>query len=224
MTEHPIFAKCAWRLIPLIMVLYVVNYVDRVNVGFAALTMNADLGFSPETYGFGAGVFFVSYLLFQVPANVVLGRLGARVWISLILAAWGVVSAATAFVQGPASFAILRFLLGVAEAGFFPGIMFYLTLWFPKAYRARLSAFFIAAQPLAFIAGGPWSAIILTMDGVWGLHGWQWLFLIEGLPAVLLAFGAWRWLADGPQEAEWLRADEKATIAARLNAESPVEA
>ncbi len=224
MSEHQIFAKCAWRLIPFIMLLYVVNYVDRVNVGFAALTMNNDLGFSPETYGFGAGVFFISYLIFQVPANIVLGRLGARLWISLILAAWGSISAATAFVEGPTSFAILRFLLGVAEAGFFPGMMFYLTLWFPQAYRARLSAFFITAQPLAFIAGGPLSGMILTMDGVGGLHGWQWLFLIEGLPAVMLAFFALRWLPDGPAQAEWLRGDEKATIFARLRAESPADA
>ena len=169
-------------------------------------------------------VFFISYLIFQVPANIVLGRLGARLWISLILAAWGIISAATAFVEGPTSFAILRFLLGVAEAGFFPGMMFYLTLWFPQAYRARLSAFFITAQPLAFIAGGPLSGMILTMDGVGGLHGWQWLFLIEGLPAVMLAFFALRWLPDGPAQAEWLRGDEKATIFARLRAESPADA
>jgi len=222
--QDKVFTRCAWRLIPLIMVLYVVNYVDRVNVGFAALTMNEDLGFSPEIYGFGAGVFFISYLLFQIPANVLLGHLGARLWISLIIAAWGVVSAATAFVQGPVSFAIVRFLLGVAEAGFFPGIMFYLTLWFPQAYRARLSAYFIAAQPLAFIAGGPLSALILDMDGIAGLHGWQWLFLIEGLPAVILALGAWRWLSDDPARAKWLHANERAAIAERLRAESPAEA
>lgn len=206
------------------MLLYVVNYVDRVNVGFAALTMNSDLGFSPETYGFGAGIFFISYLLFQVPANIILARLGARLWISLIIAAWGIVSAATAFVQGPVSFAALRFLLGIAEAGFFPGMMFYLTLWFPQAYRARFSAFFIAAQPLAFIAGGPLSGLILGMDGIAGLQGWQWLFLIEGLPAVILAFAAWRWLADGPAQAVWLHPDEKTIVTARLRAESPAEA
>ena len=207
--------KCAWRLIPLIVVLYVVNYVDRVNVGFAALTMNNDLGFSPETYGFGAGIFFISYLLFQLPANVVLGRLGARLWISLIIAAWGIVSAATAFVQGPVSFAVLRFLLGVAEAGF-PRHDVLSDAVVPQAYRARFSAFFIAAQPLAFVAGGPLSGIILEMDGVAGLHGWQWLFLIRGLPAVILAFGAYKWLSDGPAQAAWLHADEKATITARL--------
>ena len=137
MSERLIFARCPWRLLPFIMVLYLVNYIDRVNVGFAALTMNADLGFSPSIYGFGAGVFFVGYMLFQVPANVILARVGARRWIFSILAVWGLLSAATAFVRNPAEFYAVRFLLGVAEAGFFPGMMYYLTLWFPQAYRAR---------------------------------------------------------------------------------------
>ena len=220
MSEHQIFAKCAWRLMPLVVLAYVVNYLDRTNVGFAALTMNKDLGFTPETFGFGAGVFFVGYLLFQVPANFVLSRVGARIWISLILAAWGAVSASTAFVQGPMAFASMRFLLGVAEAGFFPGMMFYLTLWFPKAYRAQLSAFFIVAQPLAFIVGGPLSTRILGMNGIAGFHGWQWLFLIEGIPAIVIAVCALQWLPDGPERAEWLDADEKRTISARLGGEA----
>ena len=209
MTDDRVFAKCAWRLIPFMMLLYVVNFIDRVNVGFAALTMNKDLGFSPAIFGFGAGVFFIGYLLFQVPANVILERVGARRWIFCILVVWGAISAANAFVQGPTSFYALRFLLGVAEAGFFPGMIFYLTLWFPQAYRARFTASFMAAIPLAGIIGGPLSGLILGMDGVAGLHGWQWLFLIEGLPACLLAFAVLKLLPDGPAHASWLSGAEK---------------
>src|SRR6185295_5777727 len=170
-----VFAKCAWRLIPFMVVLYAVNFLDRVNVGFAALTMNRDLGFSPAVYGFGAGIFFVGYCLFEVPSNVALMRIGARRWIFRIVLSWGVISAATAFVQGPASFYAFRFLLGVAEAGLYPGLIFYLTLWFPQAYRARFMAAFITAAPLASVIGGPLSGLILGMDGLGGFHGWQWL-------------------------------------------------
>jgi ACS family tartrate transporter-like MFS transporter len=220
--DKQIFTKCAWRLIPFMVLLYVVNFVDRVNVGFAALTMNRDLGFSPAVYGFGAGILFFSYALFQVPANLMFTRLGARRWVFLMLATWGVISAANALVQGPLSFYALRFLLGAAEAGFFPGMIFYLTLWFPKAYRARFTASFMAAQQLSFIVGAPLSGLVLGLDGVGGLHGWQWLFLVEGLPACLLAIVVLRVLPDGPAEARWLTAEEKRHIAARLDHENAV--
>src|SRR5215470_16038938 len=176
-----VFMKCAWRLIPFMVLLYVVNFLDRVNVGFAALTMNRDLGFSPAVFGFGAGVFFVGYAAFQVPANVVLERLGARRWVFFILFVWGAVSASTMFVQNAAAFYTVRLLLGAAEAGFVPGAFFYLTLWFPKAYRGRFIASFMAAAPLSGVIGAPLSGAVLGLDGVLGLEGWQWLFLIEGL-------------------------------------------
>jgi len=222
--EHRVFVKCAWRLIPFMILLYVVNYIDRVNVGFAALTMNKDLGLSPSVFGLGAGIFFVGYALFQVPANVMLERMGARRWVFCILATWGSISAATALVQGATSFYLLRFLLGVAEAGFTPGMIFYLSIWFPRSYRARFTGGFFVAVPLAFIVGGPLSALILGMDGVAGLHGWQWLFLMEGIPVSLLAFVVLRVLPDGPAKAWFLTADERSMIAARLAAEdSPNE-
>ena len=152
--ENPVFAKCAARLVPFMVLLFTVNFLDRVNVGFAALTMNKDLGFSPATYGFGAGVFFVGYFAFQVPSNVMLARVGARRWVFLIVALWGAISAATALVQSATSFYVLRFLLGVAEAGLFPGMIYYLSLWFPHVYRARFAATIIAAAPLSVVLGG----------------------------------------------------------------------
>jgi ACS family tartrate transporter-like MFS transporter len=160
-TSDRVFARCAARLIPFMVLLYVVNFLDRVNVGFAALTMNKDLGFSPAIYGFGAGVFFVGYFLFQVPANLILQRVGARRWIFCIMAVWSVISVANAAMSGPTSFYALRFLLGVAEAGFFPGMIFYLTLWFPRSYRAGFTAAFMTAVPLASIIGAPLSGFIL---------------------------------------------------------------
>jgi ACS family tartrate transporter-like MFS transporter len=214
--QDRVFAKCAWRLIPLMALLYLVNYIDRTNVGFAALTMNADLGFSPSVYGFGAGVLFVGYLLFQVPANLILDRIGTRRWIFTILLAWGALSAATAFVRGPLEFYAVRFLLGVAEAGFFPGMMYYLTLWFPQAYRARFAAWFVSAIPLSVVVGGPLSGLILGLDGIAGLHGWQWVFLIEGIPASLLAFAVLKFLPDEPVRARWLTPAEKHLIGAEL--------
>ena len=222
--QDRVFAKCAWRLIPFMILLYLVNYIDRVNVGFAALTMNKDLGFSPSVFGLGAGIFFIGYSLFQVPANVILDRMGARRWVFCILATWGAISTATALVRGPTSFYVLRFLLGVAEAGFTPGMIYYLSIWFPRSYRARFTGGFFVAVPLAFIVGGPLSGAILGMDGVMGLHGWQWLFLLEGAPAFLLAFAVLRLLPDGPAQAAFLTGDEKTVIAARLAAEdSPSE-
>jgi ACS family tartrate transporter-like MFS transporter len=216
MNEQRIFAKCAWRLIPFIALVYLVNRIDRVNVGFAALTMNKDLNFSPAIFGLGAGVFFFGYFVFQVPSGILVARVGARRWVFCMMAVWGAISAASAFVQGPASFYTLRFLLGAAEAGFTPGMIYYLSIWFPQTYRVRFTALFMAALPLAFIIGGPLSGVILGMDGVAGLHGWQWMFLLEGLPAFFLAFAALKVMRDSPASASWLTAEEKATIAARF--------
>src|SRR6185436_10709547 len=221
--ENQVFAKCERRLIPFLGLLYLISIVDRLNVGFAALTMNADLGFSPRVFGFGAGIFFVGYMLFQVPANFVLVRLGARRWVFTILIVWGAISAACAFVQGPLSFYVLRFLLGVAEAGLFPGVVLYLTYWFPQDRRARAIAGFMAASPLAFIVVGPLSGLLLTMDGFGSLKGWQWLFLIEGLPACLLAFVLLKLVPDSPGHATWLSADEKRVIADRLAREKTID-
>ena len=219
MTDHAIFAKCVRRLIPFMMLLYIVNYVDRVNVGFAALTMNRDLGFSAGVYGFGAGAFFLGYSLFQIPANLILEKLGARMWIFCILLAWGGISASNALVSTPASFYSVRVLLGIAEAGFFPGMIVYLTYWFPHAYRARLVGIFMAAIPVANIIGGPLSSLLLQLDGMAQLHGWQWLFLLEGAPACLLAFAVLAFLPNRPRDAVFLSAEEKTAIALRLAAE-----
>jgi ACS family tartrate transporter-like MFS transporter len=201
------------------MLLYVANFLDRVNVGFAALEMNRDLAIGAEAFGMVGGIFFLGYFFFEVPSNVILEKVGARLWIFRIMLTWGVVSMATAFVQGVQSLSVLRFLLGVAEAGFFPGIIFYLGMWFPAAMRARYVGLFLCAISLANIIGAPLSGFILGMDGVAGLHGWQWLFLIEGLPSLVLAFSVLVWLPDGPSDARWLNADERAIITARLAAE-----
>ncbi|HYM18189.1 MAG TPA: MFS transporter [Micropepsaceae bacterium] len=219
-TSERVFTKVAWRLVPFMALLYLISIIDRLNVGFAALTMNEDLSFSPTVFGWGAGIFFVGYSLFQVPANFFLERVGPRRWVFLILICWGAVSAACAFVQGPMSFYGLRFVLGLAEAGLFPGIVLYLTYWFPQSYHARLTASFMAASPFAFIIGGPLASFLLQMDGILGLHGWQWLFLIEAAPAIVLAFVLLRIVPNGPEEADWLNREEKALLAARLAEEN----
>jgi len=218
MSDDRVFTKCAWRLVPFMALLYVVSHLDRVNAGFAALTMNKDLNFSPGVYGFGAGILFVSFAFGQIPANLVLMRLGARRWLFSIMAVWGVLSAGTAFVRTPIEFYVLRFVLGAAESGFFVGAVFYLSLWFPEHRRARCIAGLQTAIPLAFVIGGPVSSLILGMEGVLGLHGWQWLFLIEGLPAVLLAIAVLTFLPDSPTHARWLSGEEKRTIAFALAA------
>jgi len=214
--QDQVFTKCAWRLLPFMMLLYVVNFIDRSNVGFAALTMNKDLGFSPSVFGFASGIFFIGYLLFQVPATVLLARTGARRLIFGIMLIWGLISASNAFVRNAHVFYTLRFALGVAEAGFFPGMIFYLTLWFPKRLRGRYSAMFSSAIPLAGIIAGPLSGVVLGLDGVGGLHGWQWLFLLQGLPASLLAFAVFKYLPDCPAHASWLDDRERNTVAASL--------
>ena len=218
--DDRVFAKCAWRLLPLIMAAYVVNYIDRTNVGFAALTMNRDLGFSPSVYGFGAGLFFLSYSVFQVPANLMLHRVGARRWIFIILAGWGAAATAGALIRGPYSLYAQRFMLGVAETGFFPGIILYLTLWFPKAWLGRTTALFMAASQTSMLIGGPLASLISRLDGIWGIPGWQWLFLVEGIPACLLAPMILKAIPDGPGRASWLADDEKRLIAAQLRTES----
>lgn len=201
--------------------LYVVSFLDRVNVGFAALTMNQAMGFSPEVYGFGAGIFFFGYFLFEVPSNIIMEKLGARIWICRIMLTWGVVSMATAFVQGASSFYVVRFLLGAAEAGFFPGMVLYLTYWFPQATRARFIALFLAAVPLANVIGGPASGYILNNGGFWHLSGWQWLFLLEGLPSVVLGFAVLVRMPDRPSKAKWLTDDEKSVVLGALAQEPP---
>ena len=207
------------RLVPFLILCYFIAYLDRVNVGFAALTMNRDLGISATAYGFGAGIFFLSYFVFEVPSNLLLERFGARKWIARIMVSWGLLSGATAFVQGEYTFYLVRFLLGIAEAGFFPGIIFYLTLWFPATYRARIIGYFMAAIPLSSVLGAPVSGMLLGMDGVMGMKGWQWLFIIEAAPAVLLSVAVFYYLTDRPADATWLPAEERTWLANRLELE-----
>ena len=211
--------KVSWRLLPLIVVSYLVAYIDRTNVAFAALTMNKDVGLSPFVYGLGAGIFFIGYALFEVPSNMVLERVGARRWIARIMLTWGIISAMMALTVGPASFLTLRFLLGVAEAGFFPGIIFYLSHWFPAAYRARVISTLFVAVPVSNAVASALSGAIMEMQGVLGLHGWQWVFILEAIPAVLLAFVVLKYLTDRPGEATWLEPAEREWLESELHAE-----
>jgi ACS family tartrate transporter-like MFS transporter len=218
--ERRAIRRISWRLLPLIVVIYFVAYIDRSNVGFAALGMNKDLGFSAYLYGWGAGIFFLGYFFFEVPSNLVLERVGARRWIARIMITWGLVSGAMAFVQGPISFLTIRFLLGVAEAGFFPGVMLYFTYWYPAEYRARVvSAIFIAAPASNAVSATLSGAILQGMDGVWGLAGWKWMFIVESAPAVLLAPVVLKVLTDRPALATWMPADERAWLDQRLTEE-----
>lgn len=208
------------RLIPFLFLLYVVAYLDRVNIGFAALDMNRDLGFSATVYGLGAGIFFVSYTLLEVPSNLVLARVGARAWIGRIMLTWGLVSVAMAFVRDATTFYLLRFLLGAAEAGFFPGIIYYLTQWFPARERAHAVALFMTGTAIAGVIGGPISSGLLLLDGVFGLRGWQWLFVVEGIPAIVLAPVVWRRLEAGPDQARWLSEAERTWLVQTLAEEA----
>jgi len=219
-----IYSKIAWRIIPFMGLMYVVNFLDRANVSFAALTMNADLGLSAEAFGIGAGIFFIGYFFFEVPSNLILEKVGTKLWMFRIMFTWGLISMAMAFAQGPLSYYTLRFLLGVAEAGFFPGMMLYLTYWFPQSQRAKFNGLFFAAIPLSSALGSPLSGYILGFDGAWGLRGWQWLFLIEGLPSCLLAFAVLVVLPNGPQAAKFLTADEKSRVQQALRHEAPQHA
>jgi MFS transporter, ACS family, tartrate transporter len=214
-----VVARVSRHLIPFLFLLYVLNFLDRVNVGFAALEMNRDLGFGPAVYGFGAGVFFIGYCLFEVPSNLVLYRTGARLWIARIMVTWGLAASAMMLVHTPWSFYLLRFLLGVAEAGFFPGIIYYLTHWYPARERARAYAWFLAAIPVCGVVGGPISGALLGLDGWLGLRGWQWLFLLEGIPSVVVGVLVLWLLPDRPRDARWLPPAERAWLEQVLEAE-----
>jgi len=210
-----ILNRAAWRLIPFMSLMYVASFLDRVNISFAALTMNHDLGFSPQAYGFGAGIFFWGYFLFEVPSNLMLQKVGARLWMCRICVTWGLLSMLTAFVKDPVSFSILRFLLGAAEAGLYPGMLLYMTYWFPSSTRARFIALFLAGVPLSNVIGAPISGWLLGLSGH-GLHGWQWMLILEGIPSLICGIATLWLLPDGPHQAKWLSADEKRVVAARL--------
>jgi MFS transporter, ACS family, tartrate transporter len=207
-----LYAKISWRLIPYMFLLYIVAYLDRVNVGFAAMDMQRDLHFSNTVYGTGAGIFFLGYALCDLPSSLILRRVGTRIWIARIMISWGLVSACMVWVSSPGSFYLLRFLLGVAEAGFVPGMLLYLTFWFPSHERARAVAKFMTATSLAGVVGGPLSSALLKLDGVHGLSGWQWLFLFEGVPTILVGISVLFVLKDGPERADWLRPEERAWL------------
>ena len=213
-------ARVRSRLIPFLFVLSLVAYLDRVNISFAASEMTVDLGISLAAYGLGAGIFFIGYFIFEVPSNLILRRVGARVWIARIMLTWGLVSGLTAFVTNEWQFYLVRFLLGVAEAGFFPGVVLYLTLWVPRAERARTMALFLTATAVAGVIGAPISGALLSLDGVAGLQGWQWLFIVEAIPALVLAVVVWRRLPDGPEEARFLTPEQRTDLAATLRAEA----
>lgn len=209
--------KATVRLVPFLFVAYIINFLDRVNIGYAALTMNADIGLSATSYGLGASLFFVGYILFEVPSNVMLERVGARIWIARIMISWGIISGCMIFVQGPYTFYGIRFLLGVAEAGFFPGIILYITYWFPASARGRIVGLFMAALPVAGIIGAPLSTYLLGLDGLWGLRGWQIMFLLEALPSIPLGIMAFFYLSDKPAVAKWLDHDEKRALTEAVN-------
>jgi len=213
----PLYRKITWRLLPFLLLCYVFAYLDRINIGFAKLQMQQDIGISDAVYGLGAGIFFLGYVIFEVPSNLLLTRIGARRTISRIMVLWGLTSASMLFVQGEWSFYVLRFMLGVFEAGFAPGMIFYLTYWYSQSRMAGVMAVVMLAGPIGGIVGGPVSAWIMTaFSGAHGLDGWQWMFLLEGLPCVLLGVIAYRYLDDKPAEAKWLSAEEKALLAADL--------
>jgi ACS family tartrate transporter-like MFS transporter len=220
--EARVISKVSRRIVPFVALCYFLCYLDRVNVGFAALQMNNDLGFTATMFGWGAGIFFFGYFFFEVPSNLALERFGARLWIARIMVTWGLLSAGMALIWNEASFLVVRFLLGAAEAGFFPGIILFLTYWFPAEYRARMVGRFMAAIPISTVIGAPVSGWILGLDGVWGLKGWQWLFICEGIPTVLLGFVVMFYLTDGPAKAHWLAADERDWLIDRLRRERMV--
>ncbi|MCA1595409.1 MAG: MFS transporter, partial [Chloroflexi bacterium] len=215
-----VLGKVTRRLIPFLFILYIGAYLDRINVGFAQLQMKSALGFGDVVYATGAGIFFVGYFLFEVPSNLILHRTGARVWIARIMVTWGIISCCMMFVHTAFSFYALRFLLGLAEAGFFPGMILYLTYWFPPVHRARAISRFMTATPLAGVVGGPLSGVLLTLHGMGGLQGWQWLFLVEGIPSIILGIVVLLYLTDRPEDAHWLTADEKQHIRLLLQPEA----
>lgn len=222
--ETRVLRKITIRIVPFVMLLYFVAFIDRVNIGFAALTMNKDLGFSSSVFGFGAGIFFFGYFLFEVPSNIALHKFGARIWIARVMITWGLISGGMAFVTGATSFYILRFLLGAAEAGFFPGIILYLSYWFPARNRAAVTAVFMAAAPLSTALGSPVSGALLEMHGLLGLSGWQWMFIIEAIPALILGVVVLFFLTDRPEKATWLKDAERKWLVDTMNAENAAKA
>lgn len=217
--ERATVRKVIGRLIPFLMVCYLLAFIDRGNIGMAALSMNHDLGISPQVFGFASSLFFISYFFFEVPSNLALQKFGARKWIARIMVTWGLVSAGTALVTGQNSLFVLRFLLGAAEAGFFPGVLLYLTYWIPSAYRARIIAIFMVSVPLASFIGSPISAMLMRLEGAMGLHGWQWLFILEGLPTVAMGLVCLSFLTDRPEQAKWLSAEERDWLAGQMERE-----
>lgn len=217
--EQQAVRKAAWRFIPLLALAYFFNYLDRTSVGFAALTMNRDLGLTATQFGWGAGIMFAGYCICEVPSNLALYRFGARKWLARIMITWGFFAAATALATGPTSFYVIRLLLGIGEAGFFPGVIFFLAVWFPASYRTRVLAWFTVSTPLSSFIGGPLSAWLLKLDGVLGLAGWQWMFIVEGLPACVLGIFVLKMLADKPADAKWLSAEERQALQAAFDRE-----
>lgn len=219
--EKKAYARVTWRLMPVLFICYIIAYVNRVNVGFAKLQMLQDLKFTDTIYGLGAGIFFIGYFFFEVPSNIILHRVGARKWIARIMVSWAIVSAATMFTTSAMMFYVLRFLLGIAEAGFFPGIILYLTYWYPSYWRGRMVALLIAANPVSGVIGGPVSGWIMqSLAGKWGWAGWQWLFLLEGLPAIVLGIIVYFYLDDRIRNAAWLSEEEKQVLEKNIEAES----
>jgi D-galactonate transporter len=218
--EEATYLKVTWRLIPLLLLCYIVAYLDRVNVGFAKLQMAGELGFSDAVYGLGAGMFFIGYFFFEVPSNIILHRVGARVWIARIMVTWGIVSGGMMFIQTETQFYVMRFLLGLAEAGFFPGIILYLTYWYPSHRRARIVSMFMTGIPLAGVIGGPLSGWIMkSWDQVNGLHGWQWMFLLEAIPSVIIGVVVYFYLDDRITSAKWLKDEERDMLQKRIQEE-----
>ncbi len=217
--EAKLMRKITWKLMPFLCACFMAAFLDRVNVGFAKQQMSADLGMSGAVYGLGAGIFFIGYFLFEVPSNLILARVGARIWIARIMVVWGLISASFVLVQGPTSFYVLRFLLGAAEAGFFPGVIYYLTKWFPASHRSRTVAIFMTAAVASNIIGGPVSGLLLELDGVLGLRGYKWLFLVEALPSIILGVMVFFRLPNGPEDAAWLLPEERAWLERRLDQE-----
>ena len=218
--EAAVMRKVAWRLVPFLSIGYLINALDRYNISIAALTMNKALGLSATAYGLAAGAFFWSYVLCQVPANLILAKAGARIWLTAIMAMWGLASACTALVTGETSFVVARFVLGMAEAGYFPGVAFFMTCWFPSRYRGRMMGVFFACGGVSSVIGAPLSANLLQLDGWLGVAGWQWIFLVEGAPAVLLALFGYSLLRNRPAEARWLAPDERLWLQDRLDREA----
>ncbi len=219
LVEAATMRRVSWRLMPFLLLAYLLCYIDRVNVGFASLQMNKAVGIDPKIYGLGAGIFFIGYFILEVPSNLALQRFGARTWIARIMLTWGAVSGAFALIGGPISFLVLRFLLGAAEAGFFPGVILYLTYWYPAEYRAKIVGIFMVAIPVAGLIGSPVSGAILGMDGILGLGGWQWIFIIEAVPTLLLGVATFWCLTDKPVHAKWLAPEQRAWLIAKLEGE-----